>query len=168
MLAGCCSAPRSADALVPAAELEGICPYETELLQTYRAQARSCLESFAWCTDVRDERFAGGLGGVLGVFAMEVLVKGRQREWLWVIAGEVPAAYFAWARAPCLCAALRVYGELLARWVDAVRTGTLDRDVFAFDVAATLEQADALAAKLEVLRRIVALVLSAPAAAGEE
>jgi hypothetical protein len=144
---------------VPAAELEGISEYETEVLQIYRARARACLESFAWCTEIRDERFAGGIAGVVGVFAMEVLVKGRSREWLWVIAGELPAAYFSWARAPCRCQALRVYGELLERWIDAVRSDTLDRDVFAFGVPATVELAAVLAGKLHVLRRFVEPVL---------
>lgn len=164
MMTGCSSAPWPACELIPAAELQGVSAYETQLLQTYRAQARAFLESFAWCTEVREERFAGGLGGVLGVFAMEVLVKGRSREWLWVVAGELPAAYFAWARAPCPCQALQVYGELLERWIDAVLGGTLDRDVFAFAVPATRGEASRLAGKLQVIRRVVWTVLCLPGA----
>lgn len=162
-MTGCMSSSLDPRELIPAAELQGISSYETQLLKSYQERARACLESFAWCTAIRQERFAAGVGNQLAVFLMEVLVKGRTREWLWVIAGELPAAYFAEARAPCPCQALRVYRELVERWVDAVTHGTLDRDVFALGVEATREAAAALRARLAAIERIVLPLLCQPA-----
>ena len=162
-MTGCMSSPLDPRELIPAAELQGISSYETRLLKSYQERARACLESFAWCTSIRQELFAAGVGNQLAVFLMEVLVKGRKREWLWVVAGELPAAYFAQARAPCPCQALRVYRELVERWVDAVLHGTLDRDVFALGVEATPKAAAALRARLAAIERIVLPMLCQPA-----
>lgn len=147
--------------LPPARDLHGISEYETRLLLSYLDHARACVESFAWCTEVRDERFAVGAGGVLAVFLLEVLVKGRSREWLWVVTGDLPAAYFSLARASEPGEALHLYCELIERWVVAVETGTLDRDVFPLSVEPTAEVAATLRDKLATVRRIVLPALCA-------
>jgi hypothetical protein len=149
--------------LPPARDLQGISDYETQWLLSYLDQARACVESFAWCTEVRDERFGVGLGGVMAVFLLEVLVKGRSREWLWVVAGDLPPAYFSLARAAEPGEALHVYCELIERWVEAVERGTLDRDVFPLGVEPTAAVAATLRAKLATVRRIVLPALCAEA-----
>ncbi len=141
--------------LLDARALQGETAYETQLLASHREAARAHLESFAWCTEVRDERYGIGVGGVIAAFAMEVLVKGRTREWLWVVAGDLPPAYFSLARAVCPCAALRAYCELVERWVAAVQSGTLHRDVLPLGVEATAEAAGMVGAKLATMKRLV-------------
>jgi len=150
------------DLLIDARELQGVSDYETRILQSYREQARSSLESFAWCTEIREERFGLGVSGMVAVFAMEALVKGRTREWLWVVGGELPVAYFSLARATCPCDALRVYGELVECWIDAVQHGTLHRDVFPLSIEATPAAAAMLAGKIEAMRRYVVPALCLP------
>jgi hypothetical protein len=154
------------DSLIDARQLQGVSDYETRILQSYREQARSSLEIFAWCTEVRQERFGLGVSGMVAVFAMETLVKGRTREWLWVVAGELPAAYFSLARATCPCDALRVYCELVESWIDAVHHGTLHRDVFPLSIEPTPAAAALLGSKLRAMRSYVVPALCLPV--GEE
>lgn len=161
-MSGHLSSPLEPTTLPPARDLQGISEYETKLLLSYLDQARACLESFGWCTEVRDERFGVGMGGVLAVFLCEVLVKGRAREWLWVVAGDLPPAYFSLARAATPAEALHVYCELVERWVDAVEQGALDRDVFPLSVEPSAAVAIVLRAKLATVRRIVLPALCAP------
>jgi hypothetical protein len=149
------------DTLIDAREVQGESEVETKLLASYREGARAHLESFGWCSEVRDERFGIGVGGVLAVFLMEVFVKGRAREWLWVVAGDLPAAYFPLPSAADPCAALRVYCELAAGWVEAVRSGARPRDAVALGVVATAEAAALLGAKLDTFQRLVLPALCA-------
>jgi hypothetical protein len=141
--------------LLPVDLLTGESEFETQLLLSYLQDARSFLSGFAWCTELREQFFGVGVGGVIAVFLMEVVVKGVDHEWLWVITGDLPAAYISRDRAASPCEALIVYGTIVEQWVEAVCSGSLGRDVFALPVDATLETAALLGSKLRTLQRIV-------------
>ena len=60
-------------------------------------QARSFLESFAWCERVTGCVLGFAIAGVLGVFRVE-LVPAPDRgadPTVWVVVGDVPPAYLA-------------------------------------------------------------------------
>jgi hypothetical protein len=156
------SLPQIASALPLAEDLVGQSDYETSLLRSYLEQARQCLLDFAWCTELREQRFGVGIGGVIAVFLVEAVVKGRDREWLWVIAGDLPVVYFAHGRAPDPCAALREYCDILESWVRAVDTATLGRDIFPLRAEPTRQVAQVIAAKVTTMRRIVLPALCPP------
>lgn len=162
------SRPPVANTLPLAEELQGETPYETRLLQTQLEQAQECLRSFAWCTELREQRFGVGLGGVLAVFLIEAIVKGREREWLWVIAGDLPSAYFSHERARDPCEALHVYCALVESWLQAVRAGGGIPVPRSLQVEPNPELARVIEAKLTTVRRIVLPVLCHPLAEGGE
>lgn len=146
------------DSLVDAGELQGISSYETSGLQRYRQRARLFLEGFAWCSDVRAERFAAGAAGIAALFAMEVLVKGTTREWLWVIAGELPSAYVPVVSAPGAHQAMHHYCGLIERWI-------ADREHGPAGLEPTAASANHLESQLRVLRGYVIPALCSPEAA---
>jgi hypothetical protein len=158
--------PLGMSELCLARTFQGETAFETKVLLRYLDEARAFLESMGWCTEVREEYFGVGVGGVIAVYLVEVVVKGRELEWLWVVAGDLPPAYFAATRAPTPCAALTVYCELVEQWVDAVRQGTLAADIFPLPVAPTAEVAAELSARLATLRRIVVPALCPEAPQG--
>ena len=146
------------DSLIDAGDLQGISPYETSVLQRYRQRARLFLEGFAWCSDLRAERFAAGAAGIAALFAMEVLVKGTTREWLWVIAGELPSAYVPLVGAPGASQAMGAYCELIERWID-------DRERGPCSLEATAASPRHLESQLRVLRGYLIPALCGPEAA---
>jgi hypothetical protein len=154
--------PSGVSVLCPARAYQGETEFETKMLSRYLDEATAFLESLSWCTEVRAAYFGVGVGGVIAVFLVEVVVKGVELEWLWVVAGDLPPAYVAADRAPTPCAALSAYCELLERWVEAVRQGTLGAAIFPLPLEPTTELATELSSRLATLRRIVLPALCPP------
>lgn len=125
------------------------------MLRAYADEARSYLEDYPWCTGVRQLLYGVGVGGVVAVFLAELCVKGLEVQWLWVLAGELPAAYLPVEKAADPCAALRVYCDEVAVWVEEVRRGAASPRGLSPRAPATREVADELAVKLITVRRIV-------------
>lgn len=151
-------------ALVPVHLLQGESAYETQLLQAYAQEARAYLESFPWCTGLRQLLYGIGVGGVIAVFLAEISVKATAQEWLWVVTGDLPAAYLPMERAGAPCEALLAYCDEVGRWALEVRAGTLGPQSLALRAEATLDVAAELEAKLLTLRRIVLPALCPPCA----
>lgn len=143
------------DSLIDAEDLCGISSYESSVLQRYRQRARRFLQSFAWCSELRGERFAAGAAGIAGLFAMEVLVKGAAREWLWVIAGELPSAYVPISEAPSTRAAMTSYCAMIERWI-------ADRERGPVGLEPTAASREHLQKQLSVLRGYVIPALCSP------
>lgn len=98
---------------------------ETELGRALIAEARSFVEGFDWCADVR-ECYASYI--VVGdVVAVVLLRIHSQRpdvdEWLWVVVGDLPPAYLVTDEALDAASALRAYIREMDTWVTAVRSG---------------------------------------------
>jgi hypothetical protein len=79
------------------------------------ARARDYLAAHRWCESIDAEYFGFGVGGVVAVCLFRVTLTGGDREWLWVVEGDVPSAYLVTDRAPTPSTALEVYVELDSR-----------------------------------------------------
>lgn len=150
------SSPRvDTSSLIPDGLLRGQTERETQQLQQYAQRARAFLESFAWCTGVRQLLYGVGAGGVIAVFFADVLVKGKAREWLWVVTGDLPAAYLPEQAARTPCAALAAYCEGAAAWAAAVQRHALGPEHLALAVEASAAVARDVAAKVGTVQRLV-------------
>jgi hypothetical protein len=148
--------------MLPIHQMKGESEFETRLLLSYVDEACMWLSGYTWCTEIRERLFGVGVGGVIAVFLIEVVVKSVDLEWLWVVVGDLPPAYFARSHAGSPCEALLFYCNLVEQWADAVGREPSGRDLFRFRVDATAEVAAMLTSKVETLRRIVIPALCPP------
>jgi hypothetical protein len=112
-------------------------------------EAKSFVASHDWCEKVTAVRLAWAVAGVLGVF--EVDLKPAQPgvdPTLWVVVGDVPAAYLVQDEAPTWRDALRGYVAEMSRWVHAVKRGLPLDDVIPVEAEPSLEHAEMLAGRL--------------------
>jgi hypothetical protein len=137
--------------LQPTNQIRGEDDNETRQLQAALEEARSYITSFPWCTNIEEEFFGLGIGGVVAVFLFHIRPRGTVDQWLWVITGDLPSAYLVTDRATAPVQALEVYCELMADWIRAVRQGN-PRDVFPVLAESTAENADLLERRVALLR----------------
>ena len=117
------------------------------------ARAQSYLTSFHWCQGI-SERYVGvGIGGVLALFLFRLKDPGEVDEWLWVVEGDLPSAYFVVDEAATPAAALSAYCELMEDWANAVSAGLPLHNVFPVRAPATLENAQMLQTRVAFMRR---------------
>jgi hypothetical protein len=139
--------------LVPCDRMQGDDTEETELLRTMHAQAMSFLKSFDWCPPIAETYLGFGVGGVLALFLVRFETAVRDAdEWLWVVEGDVPSAYFVIDDAPDPPSALAVYCELMGEWVDAVLQGRSLKDVYPVAVEPSRKHAEMLQKRIRFIR----------------
>lgn len=128
---------------------------DAALLKGMLARARKYLQAFRWCGGIANVYFGGGIGGVVAAFLVQLDDKRARNvdEWLWVVVGDVPSAFFVTERAGDGPAALRVYCDLMEEWVDAARGNRSLSDVFPIEGApADVKHADMLASRIGTMR----------------
>jgi hypothetical protein len=136
-----------------AEEMEGDDPDDTMLLRELWARARDYVRSFKWCPSISDAYLGFGVGGVVGVFLIHFTERiGGTDDWLWVVSGDLPSAYFVLDAAPDAEGALTVYCELMESWVEAIAGGEPLGDVFPVAAEPTVENARLLRARIDQLR----------------
>ena len=134
-------------------EVEGDDPDDTMLLGNLWAEASRYITSFRWCPKISDAYLAFGVGGVIGVFLVRLAETiGGTDDWLWIVSGDLPSAYFVLDNAADAEAALTVYCRLMENWVEAVMAGRPLGDVFPISAAPTVENARLLRARVDRLR----------------
>jgi hypothetical protein len=139
--------------LVSIDEMTGEDSVETELLRNMAAKAAHYLASFKWCPSVTARYLGCGVGGVVAVFLMRLASKvGGTDEWVWVVEGDVPSAYFVTDRAANGASALMVYCEMMEAWANAVLADTPRHDVFPVEAPATPEFAKMLLSRTQFIR----------------
>ena len=143
---------RYATTLLPIDSAEGDDAEDTKLLRSMGEAAKKYLGAMPWCRRIREAYFGDGVGGVVAVFLFRIEPTSNADEWVWVVTGDLPDAYFVIDRSPTAYDALETYCELMSDWVDAVRSGASLQDVFPVDAPATQEAADALESRVEFLR----------------
>jgi hypothetical protein len=77
---------------------------------------------------------------------------GQTDDWLWVVEGDLPSAYFVTDRARNVASALNLYGEMMERWADAVMQHASLGDIFPISVPPTEENAEMLRNRVRFLR----------------
>ena len=120
------------------------------------AKAREFLTQERWVKRITGGRVGYAVPGAFGVFEFGIETEHADiPPRVWVVAGDLPPAYFPSDDDPTWQAALDSYVWQMQRWVDAVRGGEPVDDLIPVDVAPTRDHAELLASRLELLRRWV-------------
>jgi len=102
---------------------------ETTQLKEMLRQATSYLMSFSWCSGIRESYIGIGIGGVVAAFLFRIQPSREDvDEWVWIIVGDLPAAYITAENAPNPATALDGYIGAMQEWVDAVKQGKSVKD----------------------------------------
>lgn len=140
------------DKVTPVGQMHGEDGEDTALLFTLLDKARSYLRGFEWCRGLEEEYFGCGVGGVVGVFLFRIAPAQGADEWLWVVVGDLPSAYLVIDRAPDPVSTLKVYCELMDKWILSVREGGGGDDVFPVSAPRTLRNANSLERRIQFIR----------------
>lgn len=124
---------------------------KVELIKMYNEAVRF-LEFYDWCKRL-DKAYVGMFyPGILGIFLFRIE---RNRadvdEWLWVVVGDLPAAYLTCEDAPTPAAALDAYIGAMSEWVEAAESGRSVAKLIPVNVPATKENAELLKTRLAFL-----------------
>jgi hypothetical protein len=128
---------------------------DSQMLNAMADAAKNYLQSHKWAAPIANMYLAFGIGNVLALFLVRFAknVNFVHDEELWVVVGDLPSVYFVTDEATNARDALDIYCSLMDDWVDAVRSGKSLKEVFPVRAAATLVNADALAGRLQYIRR---------------
>lgn len=120
------------------------------------AEAEVYIRSFHWTPPIRDMPLAFGIGKVIGLYLarFERPIEGSDDSELWIVAGDMPPAYFATDYTSTPADALEAYCELMQDWADAVIAGDGRSQVYPVAVAPTQEHADMLSSRVAYIRRV--------------
>ena len=130
---------------------------DTLMLREMAKAADSYLRSFAWCESIVSSFFGDGVGGVVSVFLFQIVpAEIDVDEWLWVVVGDLPPAYFVTDDLKDPHQVLDAYIWHRSQWTESVlhRRQPSD-DVMPVNVAPSRENAQQLAQRLELLRKDV-------------
>jgi len=138
--------------LTPSRLMEGNDHAETVELRGMLDRAENYLKSFAWCPPILEKYVGVGVPGVFALFLFKLQTsEDFTEQWLWVVEGDVPSAYFVIDDAAEPAAAVLVYCEIMDAWVRAVENGAELSDVFPVQAKATMENATMLRKRTEFL-----------------
>lgn len=125
---------------------------QSEAALSLYQEAWAYLSFYAWCKRIKSV-YAGILvPGVVGVFLFEI-EPGKEGVdcWIWVIVGDLPPAYITCEDSPNPACALDAYIGAMSEWVSAARSGASVASLIPVNVAANVENADALDKRLKFM-----------------
>ena len=141
--------------MVPASEVKGDSEEDTRLLQSMFHEAEAFLRSFDWCDGIRDSYFGLGVGGVVAIFLFHIVpAYNGVDDWLWVVTGDLPAAYLVTDESPDAPSALRTYVREMREWADAARSSKSVDGLIPVNVEPSVENAARLEKRLDFLGSI--------------
>lgn len=148
--------PPSVSGVLPIEEMRGDDQTDTELLRADYEKARSFLLSHKWCFGIGRAYFGEGIGGIVSIFLLELdpVPTGIDR-WLWVVIGDLPAAYFVVDECANPTEALKWYITERRRWVELAFEGMTWPDVMPVDVPANPYHAEMLERRLNLLEKLI-------------
>jgi hypothetical protein len=115
-------------------------------------EASPFLLSHSWCRSVKSVHLAWAAAGFLGVFLCHIEpARAEVDDTLWVVVGDLPAAYLVCDDAPTWREALERYVMEMRRWVAAVREGRSREDLIPVRASPTAEHADMLEVRLDTI-----------------
>ena len=142
--------------LTPCAAMHGEDEEDSSLLMEMLVEARNYLRSFRWCPPIAEEFLGFGIGRVFALFLFRFAKHIRDADdYLWVVVGDLPTAYFVIDEAPDPRSATKVYCQIMQDWINAVLNKTPLDDVFPVKADATVEMAQMLDSRLRFLREKV-------------
>jgi hypothetical protein len=152
--------PIDLSALTPVERMAGEDEAETAMLRDMLERAEAYLSSHQWCPPIVERYLGVGIGNVFALFLFKLVrAVNDTDEWLWVVDGDLPSAYFVIDEASNIASAVKVYCELMDEWADAVEGGASLDDVFPVKAPATLEHAKMLRNRTKFIReRIIPMI----------
>jgi hypothetical protein len=122
-----------ASGLVPSDQIRGDDEIDTALLREMAENAKSYITSFSWCETVLDWYFCGGFGGIFAIFFFHIRPNRPGIDpWIWILLGDVPAAYLPLTDCRSPEEAFRKYFIAMSKWVDLAGKDELARQIKAF------------------------------------
>ena len=127
---------------------------DTALLERMADDAEAYLKTFDWCQTIDTTYFAGGVGGIAALFLVEFnepLQSSDQQ--LWIVAGDIPSAYFVTDEARNPRQAIRLYCQLMNDWANSVLNLETERKVFPVRADRTKDNALSLKERIEFIMK---------------
>jgi polyhydroxyalkanoate synthesis regulator protein len=141
--------------VIPTDKMVGDEPEDTALLIKLRDSASKYLLSFPWCVSILETYYGDGVGGIVGVFLFRLLsARPDIDEWLCVVVGDLPSAYFVTDDLKSPYEVLEAYIMHRSHWVKFAMEGKAPpTDVMQIDeVPPTPEWAKDLQKRLDTIR----------------
>ena len=138
--------------VVPWEQMCGEDGEETVALRRMAREAEEYLSAHDWCEAVSARFFGAGIGGVAAAFLFQVSGPPHVDEWLWVIVGDLPSAYFVTDQTRRPSEAFEAYADLMDEWIRSVRSEASLADVYPVDAPADEEHAAMLASRTQFIR----------------
>ncbi len=137
----------------PADAIVGEDEEDTEQLPAQFHEAREYMRAFSWFEPVERAYFAFGVGGIfaLFLFVFEKAIGGTDKE-LWIVAGDLPSAYFVTEGVETVDEAIDTYCALMEDWIVAVEQEDTETEVFPVKAPRTKANAAALKIRIAFLR----------------
>ena len=147
------------EGMVVAQEAVGDDEEDTNLIRQMGKAASDYCNGFEWCDSVQQVYFGGGVGGILCVFLLSI-VPAREGigEWIWVVLGDIPAAYLPLEDSSSPKEVFDTYLRGINNWVSFAKkgkTGTPDDGVPPIDAPATPENAAILERRLGLIKELL-------------
>ena len=116
-------------------------------------EATRFILGFRWCRSLREVKLGFAIGGVLGVFQVDIVPDGPEvDERLLLLVGDIPPAYVIAESGDSWQHALQRYVDEMQGWSDAASRGESVSELIPVTVPATPEYARLLASRLSFLR----------------
>jgi hypothetical protein len=142
--------------LVSPSDIKGDDPEDTKLLRQQHQEACEYLLSWDGCPAVTESYFAGGVGGILSVSLLRIVPEDPDiEEYLWVVCGDIPSAFFTVEDGTTPRAVVLAYVARMMDWVNALEAGTSTDHLFPIDTLMTPELGRELKSRLEFIEELV-------------
>jgi hypothetical protein len=143
--------------VVPLDQVMGDDDEDTNLLRELAARASAYLLSYNWCYAIEESYFGDGVGGIVAVFLFRITPsRPNVDEWLWVVVGDLPPAYFVTDDLKTPYQVLEAYIWHKSRWVRSAKRGKEPpEEVMPVGVHATPEWARDLHSRLKFVKQEV-------------
>jgi len=129
---------------------------EIERLAALRDDAQRFLQGFRWTPPIADLILAFGVAPIVGLFLARfergIEGEGNGDTEIWVVVGDLPAAYFVVDQCPDPAEALEAYCELMEDWTENVIAGNDLSASYPVSVEPTMEHAHLLKGRIEFIR----------------
>ncbi|MGA7241147.1 MAG: hypothetical protein WBY44_36030 [Bryobacteraceae bacterium] len=139
--------------MMPVESIQGEDAEDTNLLKQMAAEARNFVSSQKWCDHIDGLHLAYGVGGVVGVFLVQITPRSDNVDnCLWVIVGDLPPAYIVTEDNPTAAEALDSYCSEMEAWVEAANEGASVDELIPVNVPPTPEHAEQLGGRIAYIR----------------
>jgi hypothetical protein len=139
--------------LIRAERIQGEDEEETTMLREMLANARRYIRSYSWCPAISEEYMGFGISNIFALFLFRFAQSiDDTDDYLWVVEGDLPSAYFVVDEARNPRAAAQVYCGMMEEWIDAVQKRSPLDNVFPIKADATTEIAQMLTSRIRYIR----------------